>query len=103
MIAESLLMASLLCVPEPPLSWFGEDKIKHFVASFVVSSLAASSARAAGLRRSDSLLLGAGVGVSVGLAKELDDVRRGGGFSGYDLVWDLAGVGAAIAVLDAAR
>ena len=105
MIAETLLIASLLgnppAPPREPL--FGEDKVKHYVASFVISSLAVSGARAAGLKHSESIAVGAGFGVGTGFIKEIQDARRGQFFSVRDLLWDLAGVGTAVVMVDAAR
>ncbi|MEX2081711.1 MAG: hypothetical protein WEC33_08855 [Dehalococcoidia bacterium] len=105
MIVQTLLAASLLtAAPDAsPFPWFGEDKLRHFFASFVVSSLSASGARAAGLDHGQSIAVGAGVGAFGGLFKEVQDARRGGPFSGYDLVWDAVGVAAAVGVLGAAR
>lgn len=85
--------------PQPPDRFFGEDKLKHFVTSFIVTSLAASGARAAGLDHESSVLVGAGTGTAVGLLKEVSDHgREGSTASLYDVVWDLAGVGAAAAL-----
>ncbi|MEX2571183.1 MAG: DUF2279 domain-containing protein [Gemmatimonadota bacterium] len=105
MTLTTLLLSAALAAPPaaPPLPWFGEDKLKHFFASFVVTSLTASGARAAGLDRTHSIAVGAGLGAATGLWKEVRDVRAGGNFSGYDLVWDAAGVGAAALMLDSAR
>lgn len=86
---------------EPASDWFSEDKLKHFIASFVVTSVSASASRAAGLDRAESVGIGAGVGVAAGLIKEHEDSRTGGAFSGADLVWDAAGIGASILLLRA--
>lgn len=84
---------------EPADRFFGEDKLKHFFTSFVVTSLAASGARAAGLDADMSLLVGVGTGATVGVLKEVSDLRREGATASlYDIVWDLGGVGAAAAV-----
>lgn len=85
--------------PQPPDRFFGEDKLKHFFTSFVVTSLAASGARAAGLDADASLLVGVGTGATVGVLKEVSDLRREGAQASlYDIVWDLGGVGAAAAI-----
>jgi uncharacterized protein YfiM (DUF2279 family) len=89
--------------PQPRLqpgdSFFGEDKFKHFVTSFIVTSLAASGARAAGLDHDSALMVGVGTGAAVGVGKELRDLgREDATASVRDIVWDLAGVGAAAAV-----
>lgn len=87
--------------PRQPDNFFGEDKLKHFVTSFIVTSLATSGARAAGLDHDAALVVGAGTGAAVGIGKEVSDLRREGATASInDIVWDLAGVGAA-AVLQA--
>lgn len=73
---------------------FGEDRLKHFFASFFVASVGASVARAAGLEADDAARVGAGVGVAAGLAKEWADLRRGRGVDPLDLAWDALGAGA---------
>ncbi len=84
---------------QPPDRFFGEDKLKHFFTSFVVTSLAASGARALGVDNDASVLIGAGTGATVGILKEVSDLRREGAqASVYDIVWDLGGVGAAAAL-----
>lgn len=94
----------ILCLasgaPDPPRDrLFSEDKWKHLAASFVLTSLAASGARAAGMDAEPSRIAGAAVGMSFGVWKEVRDARAPGGrFSALDLVWDAAGVGAATAV-----
>lgn len=85
--------------PQPRDPFFGEDKFKHFVTSFIVTSLAASGARAAGLDHDSALLVGVGTGAAVGIGKEVRDLgREDARASINDIVWDLAGVGAAAAV-----
>lgn len=82
--------------PPAPDRWVAEDKWKHFFASFVVTSLAASGARAAGAGPDASLVAGAVVGTGVGVAKEIRDARTPGESASFrDLVWDGAGVGIA--------
>ena len=92
--------------PQPADRFFGEDKLKHFVTSFIVTSLAASGARAAGLDHDAALMVGVGTGAAVGIGKELSDRGRGreGATASFnDIVWDLAGVGAAAAVVSRAQ
>lgn len=101
-------LALCLCLSlsgQPPRDrWFAEDKVKHFVASFVVTSASASAARAAGLEPAPSAWVGAGVGTGIGVWKELRDVgRRGETASLRDLAWDLAGVAAGTAVMRQVR
>jgi len=105
MIGTLLIMAVL--TPDPlrqtPDRWFAEDKLKHFVTSFVVTSLSATGARAAGLDRRPSIAFGAAVGSVSGLYKEVRDARSGAIFSMRDIVWDGAGVGASLFVLHSSR
>ena len=85
-------------------NWLGEDKWKHFFASFVVTSVSASAARTAGLDPAPSAWVGAGVGVTAGALKEIRDRRRGDGTPSLkDAAWNLAGVGAATALLHQVR
>jgi uncharacterized protein YfiM (DUF2279 family) len=86
--------------PDPPRdSWLGEDKLKHFFVSFAVTSLAASGARAAGLSRDASTLVGVGTGVGVGAWKEWSDRTAAVNTPSFrDFAWDAAGVGVAAAV-----
>ena len=89
---------------EPRDRWIAEDKFKHFFASFVVTSLSAGAARAAGLDPAPSAWVGAGVGVTAGVWKEVRDHRRqDAAVSLKDGVWDLAGVGAATALVRQVR
>lgn len=94
-------LALCLCLSwqAPADRWFGEDKFKHFFASFVVTSLGASAARATGLEAEESAWVGAGVGLGAGVWKEWLDRRTGATASLRDLAWDLGGVGAASAVM----
>jgi uncharacterized protein YfiM (DUF2279 family) len=86
--------------PRAPDRFFGEDKWTHFFGSFFATSLASGVARAAGLDAETSLLVGAGAATALGAGKELADLRRpSGSASVYDLAWDLAGVGAAAAIV----
>lgn len=90
---------------QPPVDrWFAEDKMKHFVASFVITSVSASAARFAGADARTSMVIGAGVGATAGFAKEISDRRTPTGMFSYrDILWDIAGIAAAAAVVDASR
>jgi putative lipoprotein len=84
--------------------WIAEDKFKHFVASFVITTIAASAARSSGVEPDRSAWIGAGVGASAGILKELRDAgRRGQTASFRDLTWDFAGVGASVALMRRVR
>jgi uncharacterized protein YfiM (DUF2279 family) len=101
------LVATLTAAPgsEPGADrWFAEDKWRHYVTSFVATSLSASLARAAGLDRSAAIRAGAAASLAAGLGKEIHDARSPTGrFSVRDLVWDAAGVASSAAVLSTAR
>ena len=85
-------------------SWLGEDKGKHFVASAVITVMAGSAARTAGLDAGTSHIAGAAVATGAGVAKEIRDHRQPGNFfSVRDLAWNLVGVAAGYAVLSQAR
>jgi uncharacterized protein YfiM (DUF2279 family) len=104
MFLEITVAATLAAGELPRDRWFGEDKLRHFFASLVVTSISASAARAAGFDHDQSLAAGVGVGVAAGVWKEIRDHRRpGGSASVRDLVWDLAGVAAAAAVFQQGR
>jgi uncharacterized protein YfiM (DUF2279 family) len=84
--------------------WLAEDKLMHFAASFAATALGASAARATGLDAGRSALAGAVMGGGLGLWKEVQDHRRPEGFFSYrDIVWDLAGVGAATTLMTQVR
>ncbi len=99
------LCLSLSARPDPPRDrWVGEDKWKHFFASFVVTSLSASAARATGLSPEQSALVGASVGAGAGVWKELNDRRAPGATVSFrDLAWDAAGIGAGAFVATRSR
>jgi uncharacterized protein YfiM (DUF2279 family) len=84
--------------------WLGEDKGKHFVTSAVVTVIAGSAARTAGLDAETSRVAGAAVATGAGVAKEIHDHRQPGNvFSVRDLAWNLVGVAAGYAVLSRTR
>jgi uncharacterized protein YfiM (DUF2279 family) len=98
------LCLSVSAPPAPRDRWVAEDKLKHFFAAFVVTSLSASAARSAGLQPAASVWVGAGVGTGVGVWKEIRDRgQKDATPSLRDLAWDVAGVGAASALVRQAR
>lgn len=104
MILEIAVAATLGSGELPRDRWIGEDKLRHFFASLVITSLSASAARATGIDHDRSLAAGVGVGVAAGVWKEVRDHRRpGGSASVRDLAWDLAGVAAGAAVFHQGR
>ena len=84
--------------------WFAEDKAKHFLLSFVATSVSASAARAAGLDAPTSAWAGAGAASAIGVWKELRDRKVPGETASLrDLAWDGAGVAAAVVVMRRVR
>lgn len=101
--ALALLFALALARPaaaqRPADRWFGADKVKHFVASFVVQSVAYSALRTVDASHGGALAGASAATAAVGLLKERSDRRTKGLFSRRDLVWDaLGGFAAAIAL-----
>lgn len=84
-------------------TWFGADKVKHFVTSFFVQSVSYSALRLAGARPHASLAGATAVTAAVGVAKEVHDRRSYGLFSTGDLLWDAAGIGTASVMLQRAK
>jgi putative lipoprotein len=100
-----LLCLCLSSAPHPPADhWVAQDKLRHFVSSFVLTSLSASAARAAGADPRSSAVIGAGVGVAAGAGKELRDLFAANADPSLkDLAWDLAGDGAGFALMRQVR
>ena len=83
----------------PADRWLGRDKVKHFLTSAFVQSVAYASLQAAGAERGVALAGATAATMGAGVAKEVVDRRRGGPFSVRDLTWDAAGAGAATLLL----
>jgi putative lipoprotein len=83
--------------------WIGEDKLKHFLVSAFVESVAYSALRTTGVRHDPALVSAAAIALGVGVGKEVHDARTEGAFSTKDLAWDAAGAGAAAALLGRTR
>jgi uncharacterized protein YfiM (DUF2279 family) len=102
-------LVACLCLSFSPSAgpadrWLGEDKVRHFLSSFVATSFSASAARLGGLEARASMWVGVGVGVGVGVAKEIHDLRSPGGVASVqDLAWDLAGVGSGALLMSSVR
>ncbi len=88
---------------DPGERWFGPDKVQHFFAAAFVQSVSYSGLRAANLSHGRALTGATVTSATVSLGKEVYDLRRGGIFSGRDLVWDAGGIGAATLLLDRTR
>ena len=80
-------------------SWFGADKVKHFLMSAFIESVTFSGLQAAGAHRNASFAGAIGVTAVFGIGKEIHDRRRGEPFSLHDIAWDAAGGSAAFLML----
>jgi uncharacterized protein YfiM (DUF2279 family) len=100
-VSRAAAFATLLCLSTPP--FFGADKVKHFLMSFLIQSAGYSVSRAAGLDRGASQGVGAAGVVTVGVLKELHDKSMGKPFSPGDLAWDVAGGVAAASLMNGSR
>lgn len=80
-------------------SWFGPDKIKHFLISGFIESVAFSALQAIGVGGDAAFAGAVGTTAAFALGREVHDKRTKGIFSVPDLTWDAAGAGAAALVL----
>lgn len=83
-------------------TWFGRDKLKHFMLSAFVHSVAFSATRLVADRRAAQLVAGGAVVIS-GTLKEVLDRRAGRRFSAADIAWDVAGGVAAASLMNGSR
>ena len=79
--------------PDP---WFGHDKVLHFGASATIAAGGYTVGVLAFDSRSTSILLGSGLALGAGAAKELYDLTGRGDPSWRDLAWDMIGTAAGI-------
>ena len=95
-LAVALALATLLAArpaaqaaePDP---WFGRDKVMHLSVSFALAGNGYADTTAFSKRTSTRVLLGAGIALSAGIAKEIYDRYGGSGLSWRDLTWDAIG------------
>ena len=88
--------------PLAPDRWFGEDKFKHFAFSYMITVGAFAGARFI-TGQEESIMIGAGLGLAAGIAKELYDRRTNRSASMRDLLWDAAGVATGIIIASHTR
>lgn len=98
----SLAVGSVFCggaaLAQGNDSLLGKDKAEHFALS---AGLAAAGYGGSALffdSREARLLAGAGFALTLGAAKELDDLRGPGVASWADMAWNVVGAGAGLAV-----
>lgn len=83
-------------------TWLGRDKLKHFMLSAFVHSVAFSAARAVADRRPAQVAAGGAV-LAAGALKEVLDRRGGRRFSVADIAWGAAGGAAAASLMNGSR
>lgn len=76
---------------DPSDRWLGRDKVKHFVVSALIQGAGHSVLRANGFEYREAAWTAGAATLSVGVSKELWDLRRGRVFSWRDLTADAAG------------
>lgn len=112
-MARSLSAAALLCAwalstsaraaggsdPQAPEDdrWFGPDKALHFGASAGIAAAGYGLSAMVFEDRSARLATGAGLALTLGVAKELNDLAGHGDPSWKDLTWDLIGTATGLA------
>jgi len=90
----SLFLAGCATAPnnQQEDNWFGEDKVAHFVLSGLAGAAIAKAAKEEGEDNCDAALIGIGITMSLGAAKESYDKRHKKTFySSHDMFWNLAG------------
>lgn len=83
--------------------WLGEDKFRHAGASWAATVFTYAAVRSVHDDGDTAIAVALPVAAALGLVKEVVDHRRGGPFSGRDLVADALGAGAAWLVLREVR
>jgi putative lipoprotein len=90
LLGVNLLFAQL--APPHTDSWFGIDKLKHFLLSAFVESVSYSALQAAHVNHRAAMGGAIGVTMAIGVGRELHDRRIPGNlFSVRDLTWDALG------------
>lgn len=84
-------------------SWLSADKLEHFFVSAFVQSVSYSALRSARASHESALVGASALTLAAGVGKEIHDERAGEIFSVRDLAWDVAGAGAAAALLSRTR
>lgn len=83
--------------------WFGVDKLKHFFVSAFIQSVSYGVLRSFDVEHGDALIGASCVTTTFAIGKEFYDKRKGSIFSAKDLVWDAAGAGGSVVLLDRTR
>ena len=93
---------AIRCI-EPPRqaqdAWVAPDKLRHFAGAYAVTAFTHAVVRSVTDDDGATLALAAAAGVAASIGKEWLDARRGGAASLRDLVWDAAGIAAALLLM----
>ncbi len=85
----------VLSLPAPVITdrWFGVDKGRHFVGSFILTGFTQQSLyRYSGRKRKESRKIAFGFSLSIGIGKEIwDSTKQNNHFSYKDLTADILG------------
>lgn len=81
-------------------SFFGADKVKHFLLSAFAQSVVFAGLESAGTSRSVAFTASSITTAALAIGKEIHDRRTTGIFSVRDLAWDAAGAGAGAIMLN---
>jgi uncharacterized protein YfiM (DUF2279 family) len=96
-VAAFVLLVAPTARAADPDPWFGEDKAKHFAATWALATGGYAGAAFVTDVREWRLVSGAALGMGAGFAKELWDLAGNGNPSWRDLAWD--GIGTATGLL----
>jgi len=98
-VRPQLPPAKPLCLPIPSVSavadpWLGQDKVRHFTVSLLMSGMLAYTARHQWrMHPAEARMTGMGGALSIGIVKEFWDSKTSGHTASLrDLAADLAGV-----------
>ena len=93
------LVFSLAPLASPGDDWFAPDKVQHFFSSAFVQTMSYGALRTTGLNHGSALAGATITTATVGIGKEIHDLKTHGDFSYRDMTWDAIGTGAATIVL----
>ncbi len=91
-------MVPQIAKAQDPDPWFGRDKALHFGFSAALASGGYAAGALIWDGPTERLLAGAGLSLSLGVAKEIADMAGAGDPSWRDLAWDVVGTGVGLAL-----
>jgi putative lipoprotein len=91
LLIVSVIVSGCASVPFRKDPWVSTDKIGHFCASGLIAGAATAAAHAEGGNADEAFLVGMGVTLSIGLAKEIYDGHFHNRWSWKDIMWNVLG------------